>query len=216
MFRKIKSYFPISLLFIFFFSSGFSQITNDDYRSKISLGFKGGINIANVFDTDGEDFISNNRVGLAAGAFLHLPIGSLIGIQPEIMFSQKGFNGEGSLLGIDYEFSRTSNFIDLPILFAFKPIGGFTLFAGPQYSYLLSTSENISTDGLSLENTQEFENQDLRNNLLGFATGFDINLNQIIVGFRASWDLMQNSSDGSSEAPRYRNAVYQITAGFRF
>ncbi|MGY6560645.1 MAG: porin family protein [Luteibaculaceae bacterium] len=211
-----KIIFLTALSFFAFQTKSIAQITNEDYRTKISIGFKAGINIANVFDTEASEFRADSRIGLAAGGFLHIPIGAFLGIQPEVMFSQKGFKGQGSVLGTDYEFNRTSNFIDVPLLLALKPIGAVTIFAGPQYSYLLSTNDSFTAAGLNLENIQEFENQDLRNNILGAVLGLDVNLNQIVLGVRASWDLMNNSADGNSVAPRYRNAVYQFTAGFRF
>lgn len=208
--------FSTALLFAFCASPIFAQTDNDTYRNKVSLGFKGGTNFANIFDADSESFENDFRVGLAAGMFLQIPLGDLLGIHPEIMFSQKGFKGDGSLFGVDYEFSRTSNFIDVPLMVALKPSSRVTLLAGPQFSYLLSTTEDITADDLGVEIIEEFDNQDLRNNILGFAAGIDININQIVIGLRASWDLTNNSSDGSSEAIRYRNMIYQVTAGFRF
>src|SRR4051812_33393269 len=62
-----------------------------DFREKLLFGLKVGANYSNVYDAQGEAFHADPKVGLAAGAFLAIPIGRYLGIQPEVLFSQKGF-----------------------------------------------------------------------------------------------------------------------------
>src|SRR5688572_18101741 len=83
-------------------------------QNKFAFGVKGGTNYATVYDSEGEDFDADGKLGFAAGAFLTIPLGQYIGIQPELMFSQKGFKARGTMFGTPYEMKRTSNYIDLP------------------------------------------------------------------------------------------------------
>lgn len=46
-----------------------------DNRAKLSLGIKGGVNLSNVYDSEGEDFVADSKVGFAVGGFLSLPLG---------------------------------------------------------------------------------------------------------------------------------------------
>ncbi|MDD4492681.1 MAG: porin family protein, partial [Bacteroidales bacterium] len=115
----------------FMFGSMFAQKSSADFREKLSFGVKAGVNLSNVYDSQGEQFNADSKLGLAAGVFVALPLGKYFGIQPEILFSQKGYKGSGSLLGSDYSFSYTSNYIDVPLLLAFKPISLITIVAGP-------------------------------------------------------------------------------------
>lgn len=108
----------------------------DDNRELLSFGLKAGLNMSNVWDTQGQDFVADPKYGLAGGAFVSLPIGTYLGIQPELIISQKGFQGSGSLLGFSYSNTRTTTFLDVPLLVQFKPIEYFTILAGPQFSYL--------------------------------------------------------------------------------
>ena len=78
---------------------------------------------------------------MASGVFLAIPIGTYIGIQPEVLFSQKGFKATGSILGEEYKFTRTTNYIDIPIYLALKPSPFLTIVAGPQFSYLMSRKD---------------------------------------------------------------------------
>lgn len=193
--------------------NGYAQ---DDDREKIQIGAKIGVNYANVYDTEGEEFDADPKLGLAAGAFLAIPIGTYIGIQPEVMFSQKGFKATGSVLGSEYEFTRTTNYIDIPIYLALKPSSFLTIVAGPQFSYLMSRKDKFESSFLNTEQEDEFENENIRKNTLGASFGLDININHFVIGARAAWDLQDNKGDGTSSTPRYKNTWLQATVGFKF
>jgi hypothetical protein len=117
---------------------------------------------------------------------------------------------------IDYEYTRTSNFIDVPLLIAFKPTPVITILAGPQYSYLIKQKDVIKSGSFTDEQEEEFENDNLRRNVLCFLGGIDFNLSNVIIGTRVGWDLQDNNGDGTSTNPRYKNVWYQATLGFAF
>jgi len=200
----------------FIFGNVFAQNSNADFREKISFGVKAGLNLSNVYDSQGEQFNADPKLGLAAGIFVALPLGKYFGVQPEILFSQKGYKGTGSLLGSSYSYSYTSNYIDVPLLFAFKPVSLITILAGPQYSFLVKDTYTFNSALINLEQENEFENDNIRKNTLSFLGGVDINLNRIVIGTRVGWDLQANKGDGTSETPRFKNVWYQATIAFRF
>lgn len=200
----------------FMFGSIFAQKSSADFREKLSFGVKAGVNLSNVYDSQGEQFNADSKLGLAAGVFVALPLGKYFGIQPEILFSQKGYKGSGSILGSDYSFSYTSNYIDVPLLLAFKPISLITIVAGPQYSFLIKDNYTFNSALINVDQEYEFENDNIRKNTLSFLGGIDFNLNRIVIGTRVGWDLQANKGDGTSETPRYKNIWYQATIGFRF
>jgi opacity protein-like surface antigen len=197
-------------------TTAFAQDENMDRRDDLYLGAKVGGNYSNVYDTKGEEFDADPKIGLAFGAFISIPIGTYFGIQPEVMFSQKGFKGSGSVLGVNYEITRTTNYLDVPIYLQFKPSEFITFVAGPQYSYLLSRKDEFESDFGLIAQEEEFKNEDIRKNTLGASLGFDINLDNIVIGARAAWDLQDNKGDGTSSTPRYRNTLIQATIGLRF
>ena len=75
-----------------------SEPTTDN-REKLSFGVKAGANYSNVYDSEGEDFVADAKFGLAVGGFVSIPLGKFIGVQPEILFSQKGFKSSGNYFG---------------------------------------------------------------------------------------------------------------------
>lgn len=200
----------------FMFGSIFAQKSSSDFREKLSFGVKAGINISNVYDSQGEQFNADSKLGLAAGVFVALPIGKYFGVQPEILFSQKGYKGSGSLLGSEYSYSYTSNYIDVPLLFAIKPISMITIVVGPQYSFLVKDNYTFNSAIINIDQETVFENDNIRKNTLSILGGVDFNFNRIVIGTRAGWDLQSNKGDGTSETPRYKNIWYQATIGFRF
>lgn len=70
-----------------------------DNREKLEIGAKIGLNFSNVWDSEGQDFVADTKAGFALGAYVGIPLNKFIGLQPEVMLSQKGFKGGGSLLG---------------------------------------------------------------------------------------------------------------------
>lgn len=188
---------------------------NDFARGKVQLGAKIGTNYSNVYDSDGESFEANYKFGFVGGLFLAIPIGDLFGIQPELLFSQKGYKAEGILLGQSYEIKRVSNYLDIPLFVTVKPTKSFTFLAGPQYSYLFSQTNKFNNGQTTIEQEQEFDNENLRKNTLCFVGGVDVNLNQFILGGRLGWDLYKNNGDGTTTTPRYKNFWYQLTLGYR-
>lgn len=188
-----------------------------DFRDQLQFGVKVGGNYSNVYDTKGNKFDADPKLGLTAGVFVAIPIGEYLGVQPELMFSQKGSIEKGSLLGYDYKNTTTTNYIDVPLLLAFKPSEFLTVLAGPQYSYLIKQVNSFISTDYSSDQEQVFKNQNLRKNILGLVLGADVNVGHFVIGLRASWDMIDNNGDGSSDsAPRYKNVVYQGTVGYRF
>lgn len=187
-----------------------------DLRNKIILGLKAGVNYSNVYDSKGEEFKADAKFGVVAGGFLAIPLGKYLGIQPEMLFSQKGFRASGRLLGKDYKFTRTTNYLDIPLMISLKPSRFVSIMAGPQYSFLFKQKDVFTNDITSIETETEFKNENIRKNTLSLIGGIDFTLKHIVIGTRAGWDLQKNNGDGNSTNPRYKNMWYQATVGYRF
>jgi len=189
---------------------------SNDSRSSFHFGIKAGLNFANVYDEQGEEFRADGKTGFAGGVFMTIPLGEVFGVQPEVLFSQKGFKATGSLLGTNYGLTRTTNFIDVPLYFTVKPLPLLTILAGPQFSYLIQQKDEFNSELGSAEQIKEFENDNIRKNILGAALGLDVNFDPLVIGLRAGWDLSTNNGDGSSQTPRYKNGWVQLSLGYRF
>lgn len=190
--------------------------TETDNRFEISIGIKGGLNLSNVYDSEGDDFVANSKVGFVLGGFVSIPLGQYFGLQPEVLFSQKGFKSSGTFLGSSYKMTRTSNYIDVPLLIAFKPVESVSILFGPQFSYLSKQTDDFQGGTISATQEEEFSNANLRKNTFGLTGGIDFNADRVVIGVRAGWDVKNNNGDGTSDTPRYKNMWYQATLGYRF
>ena len=137
-----KSIILMIVIIIAMINKSSAQDNPTDFRDMLMFGMKVGTNYSNVYDTKGEAFQANGKFGFAAGAFIVIPIGKFLGLQPEVLLSQKGFSATGGILGsTHYEFTRTTTYLDVPLFVSLKPSEFFTIMAGPQFSYLLKQKD---------------------------------------------------------------------------
>lgn len=191
------------------------NVQSQDRRESFEFGVKAGLNVSNVWDSKDQEFNADPKIGLAGGVFLGIPIGPYIGIQPELLISQKGFKGSGSLLGFPYSFTRTTTYLDIPLQVQLKPAEFVTILAGPQFSYLLKQKDNYTFGTNSVDQEQEFENENIRKNILGFVVGADFIYQYFVFSGRMGWDFQTNTGDGTSLTPRYKNRWLQVTVGLK-
>lgn len=211
----MKKIFLATVIMAFIANDSIGQDSNADYRKNFQFGLKVGGNYSNIYDSKGETFDAEGKNGFAGGAFLAIPIGKFLGIQPEILYSQKGYKQTGSFLGSNYELTRRTDYLDIPLLVSIKPVNFLSIQAGPQYSFLMKQKDVFVNSLTTIEQQNEFKNDNIRKNTLCFVGGIDININRLVIGTRAGWDVQNNNGDGTSANPRYKNAWVQATLGLR-
>lgn len=182
---------------------------NMDAREELKVGIKAGMNYSNVYSESGDDFVADGKAGFAGGVFVSIPLNQLVGIQPELMYSQKGFKGD--VLGIDYK--ATFNYLDLPVHLQIKPTENISILAGPQFSYLLSSKYELGS--LSAVNEKDLEDDNNRATV-GISAGVDFTLQNFLISARGSWDLSKMNKDNNTSDINYKNQVLQVTLGYRF
>ena len=185
-------------------------------KSGMHLGARIGANLSNVVRDNSSINTTGAKLGLNAALFLEIPIAEIISLQPEVQFSQKGYKSTGSFLGSAYEYRQTSNFVEVPLLLKIKPSKSFGILAGPQFSYLMSTSTKFITNNAAYENLVKQDNDNLRKNILGGVIGIEATASNIVVDLRYNLDFQNNNGDGTSSTPKYKNQVIALSLGFRF
>jgi hypothetical protein len=181
----------------------------------IQLGLKVGANYSNVYNSEGEGFLADPKLGFVGGLFLAVPINRYLGAHPELLFSQRGFKATGTLFGQSYQITRTTNYLDIPLLLEIKPMENLSIVVGPQYSFLLSQVNKFENEQTTIEQEKAFDNENIRKNMVCFTGGANVNIEHLVVSARVGWDLFKNNGDGSTTTPRYKNLWYQLTLGYR-
>jgi hypothetical protein len=179
---------------------------------------KGGVNISKIIKTNDRNFDTAFKPGLNAGVFVDIPVVKGLAFSPELMFSQKGYKTTGtSLLGVANEYSVTTNFIEIPILAKISAADKFSIYVGPQVSFLASTKEKFTRGDSSYQNTIRNENENLKKSLVGGVLGLGVGLtDQLSLQGRYAIDFQKNNENGSSETPIYKNQVIQTSLAYRF
>lgn len=211
--RNVKTFFM--LLYLLIFSTSIRAQLRD-HRRDFRIGVKAGVNSANVWDEAGDAFVANSKRGYVFGGFMTIPIDNLLGFQPEVLVSQKGFDASGMYFGERYNFTRTTTHLDIPLQLQIKVDKAFSLLVGPQYSYLMKRRDQFGDGTVTVVQEEQISRDNYRKNILGFVVGADIHLNALVLSGRAGWDITANHGDGTSSNPRYKNQWIQCTAGLAF
>lgn len=120
-------------------------------NAEISIGFKGGVNLATI---NGDDWNDDDKVlkpGINLGVPIEIKVAKMFSIQPEVVFSSKGIK---YVEEYDYEFTAKEIFVlqfyylEAPVLFKFViPAGRFfpNLYVAPTLSF------RVAVDGYEIE-----------------------------------------------------------------
>jgi hypothetical protein len=188
----------------------------ESIRDKPALGLKAGVNLSTIYDTRSEDLSNSAKIGFAGGVYLSIPIGTYIGLQPELLYSQKGYIGRGNIVATDVKYTRRADFLDVPLMLQIKPSEHLFIVAGPMYSFLLNKKLVINSGTVSVEQQTQLKDYNIRKNVFGVTGGIDLIAYPLVISGRVGFDLQNNNGDGTSSDPRYKNAWVQATLGFVF
>jgi hypothetical protein len=187
-------------------------------QAQTTLGVKGGINIATV-DTNVSDVadLVDSKTGFVGGGFVTLGLGSLFALQPELLYSQKGFQVD--------EFGETvkfnTNYIEIPVLLKaqfklamLRP----AVYAGPVLSF--ETGCSVSALELSVDCDDEVADVgDRKKNEWGavFGANLDLILGSITLILDGRYQLgLTNLADVPDSDDSVKNSLWQIMAGVGF
>ena len=107
--------FLIIVSIVFIINNSWAQENKTDFRSNLQLGIKIGTNYSNIYNIQGGQIDAVCRLGFAGGVYLAIPVWKFLDLQPEIVYSQKGFLAFGQIPRMSYQYSRRSNYIDIPL-----------------------------------------------------------------------------------------------------
>jgi hypothetical protein len=143
----------------------------------ISIGVKGGLNISDVSGINGD-----NRLSGHLGVYLNSRLNSSWSVQPELLYSGQG----QQYMYLGNEYTLALSYLQIPLMFQFRPVSSFYLEVGPQLGFLLSA--NAKRDDDKDEADDQFKKVDvglnfgagiMATNKLGFYARYNIGLTDI-------------------------------------
>ena len=184
------------------------------FAEGVSFGIKAGLNIASVLG-DGTGH-AQSKIGFVGGGFVTLGLGDLFAIQPEILYTQKGYRWESDFLGATYEATGMLYYIEIPMLSKIMiPVTGNVkpnLFIGPYFGVNLIAKKKIE----SSEPPYEYDIANSKDSEFGmvFGAGLDYILTKRKIGFEGRYTLgLTTSSEIWDDA---RNSVISFMLGYSF
>lgn len=195
------------------------EASNSDSMA-ISFGVKGGVNFATL---NGDDFESpDSRTSFHVGALVEFPLSEMFSLQAEVLYSAQGASRSYSYTEanpLDPNFGETTNeevelqldYINVPVLAKVYLFKGFSLEAGPQFSFLVNDEwdTNAGADG-------EDEPSPIRESANTFEFGAVGGLSFTTeMGLFAYGRYNQGISDIADDL-KVNNSVFQLGIGYKF
>ena len=179
-----------------------------------SFGIKAGASLTTAVGNGTTGFDIKNKLGFHGGFIANLPINDVFSIQPEFLYSMKGYRiNEADRFGATLERKQTLNYIDVPVL-ARLHAGGLFFEAGPQFGYLIAAK--YSQDGNANNPASSYSNRSGYNALdFGYAAGLGYQLPEGLgVGLRynGSFKNFIEYYNGQSS----RNSAFQLYLSYMF
>ncbi|MBJ6145935.1 porin family protein [Hymenobacter sp. BT559] len=197
------------------------------HAQSVRFGLKAGANLSNLSGDLVQQDQYKNRFGFQGGAIVNLGLidDDFLAIQIEGLYSQKGFKyADRQYTFLNNTIRNTGNvrydYLDVPVLLRLKT-GGVFFEAGPQYSYLLSISNNrtqtLNGNTVSSVSSQTSDLDRVKRNELGYAAGLGFQAESgFLVGLRYNGAFTDFAKDGYSndEFRNARNSTFQAYVGF--
>ena len=178
----------------------------------ISFGVKGGVNFATVNGAENPD----SRTSFHVGALAEFPIADIFSLQVEALYSGQGFElrTPGDILNPDGDKAEYQlDYINVPVLAKVYLFEGFSIEAGPQFSFLVNeevdTEPNAGSGDTDTDFAETFE--------FGVAGGVTFQTSMgLFATARYNQGITNISKDDSEGSDKITNSVFQIGIGYKF
>ena len=161
-------------------------------------GVKGGLDYqVNDFKSAASDIDFKSNTGWFGGAHATLSWG-MLGVRPEIIYSQNKFNVEG------IDGSVKMNKLDLPLLAQLQLLGIVAVHAGPTFNIMTNTS-----------GTSKGAEWDIKRPTIGYAVGAEVEIWKIAISARYNGAFKKSEVLGYTTGENKISTV-QIGIGFNF
>jgi len=175
-------------------------------QQQVKFGPKAGINLATLSGDDNSEL----KIGFHIGAVAEIKFNDKFSLQPELLYSTQGAKSK-----LIEDIKLNSDYINIPIMFKYYLVEGFSVEAGPQVGFLMKSE---MTDGdSSVDMKDYYKSVDFG---LGFGLAYDLPQG-LFVNARYNLGLSkvgeeQDFGDVTIEAADIKNSVIQIGIGFKF
>ncbi len=163
----------------------------------VKFGVKLGMNVSSTHESQVNSL--DPKTGFVFGVTSEFSLTEKFSLQPELLFSQQGARAS------DDDFTLDLNYITMPIMVKYYVVDGFSIEAGPQFSFLV---KDEVVDGSQVTDVTA-ESFDLMANL---GLGYQFK-NGLFFQTRYNLGLIDTNI---SENLNVKNGVFQMSLGYQF
>ena len=194
-------------------STDYAPSTSDSRNN--GFGIKGGFNLADIRggnrDTY-EDALSNLKT-YHAGLYAQFGLNDKVSIQPEILFSRKGFDYKQTPVGGGTASTSETrlDYIQVPVLFVYNFLDNVSVHVGPQASLLVRVKDAGEEKSISSASMHSLD--------YGVVGGLEARIGPARVGARYDLglaDIYKTSGTANRVYNDVKNGVFQVYVGVGF
>ena len=199
---------------ILFFTTitALSIFSISESNAQFSAGLRLGVNASNVFENGKISSSSKFVPGLHIGPYFRMAFKEKYRVQIDLLFSTKGSVYKGTLSGSPEKYYGVPFYLDVPVMFNYKPVAGLYVEAGIQPSFALAqlnfsanTSSEVSSPSANY----------LKEVVFAPIVGLGYEFKKVSLGARSSFGGT-NASSISSYGYTAKNFTMMATFGFKF
>jgi len=184
-------------------------------QQQFSPGIKAGFNLATL---QGDD-LSKERTwfgGLTGGFFFRLNFSKFIGLQPELLYEQKGMKIEIN----DYTYKTRLHYLEMPVQVMLSAPWGKLMIpyvsAGPYAGVLIEARNRVynDLDEISRDITTDLFSRADFGVSAGFGSSFNLDAGDVVLDFRFNIGLIDIADE--NKHPDASNFSFAMTFGYVF
>ena len=186
-----------------------------------NFGFKGGYNYSSFNGDVAKDNTLKGLSGFYVGALLELPLGDVLSLQPEVIYSRQGAAWEQKNILGEFKKDLKLDYLNIPVM-AKVNLGPLFLQGGVQFGFLVGKPEVSYTRGAQRV-TEKVDKDAYAAFDFGVGAGLGVNLSQhFFVEARYTLTNALDPNNNSlknahiSDDNNFKNAVLSLGLGVKF
>ena len=188
-----------------------------------NFGFKGGYNYSSFNGDVAKDNTLKGLSGFYVGALLELPLGDVLSIQPEVIYSRQGAAWEQKNILGEFKKDLKLDYLNIPVM-AKVNLGPLFLQGGVQFGFLVGKPEVSYTRGAQRV-TEKVDKDAYASFDFGVGAGLGVNLSQHFFVEARYTHSLTNALDPNnnslknahiSDDNNFKNAVLSLGLGVKF
>lgn len=188
-----------------------------------NFGFKGGYNYSSFNGDVAKDNTLKGLSGFYVGALLELPLGDVLSIQPEVIYSRQGAAWEQKNILGEFKKDLKLDYLNIPVM-AKVNLGPLFLQGGVQFGFLVGKPEVSYTRGAQ-SSSHKLDKDAYASFDFGVGAGLGVNLSQHFFVEARYTHSLTNALDPNnnslknahiSDDNNFKNAVLSLGLGVKF